>query len=230
MRYRLKIFTLIELLFVIAIIAILASLLLPSLSRAKETARQIQCGGNLKQIGQAVSMYQGDWRDYFPGSVTGTAYFFRNLEPYTNIFHSEAAYDADKAGIYLCPSDSIRKSFSKTGVDVVNRSYMQNYYCRWDCTISTTDQMKRISTIKNPSSIIYLADGKDLRPGASGVTGWATLCSANTWPFPITGGNPEYGADFRHSNRMNELFCDMHISNVVLSDIAGSYCKYLIEY
>jgi len=220
-----KTFTLIELLFVIAIIAILASLLLPSLSRAKETARQIQCGGNLKQIGQAVSMYQGDWRDYFPGTVPGTALFYRNLEPYTNIIHSEAAYDAAKAGIYLCPSDSVRKSFSKTGVDFINRSYMQNYYCRWDCPYTSVDNMKKVSTIKNPSNIIYLADGKSM---LSGQIGWAITFSVNTWPFK-TSADPDIGADFRHTGRMNELFCDMHVSSTSLKEVFGSSARYVYE-
>lgn len=50
MRTRQFQFTLIELLSVIAIIAILASLLMPALGKAKETAKRVQCMGNLKNF------------------------------------------------------------------------------------------------------------------------------------------------------------------------------------
>ena len=59
-------FTLIELLVVVSIIAILASLLLPALSKAKEKAREVSCIGHLKNLGTALQMYANDSDDFFP--------------------------------------------------------------------------------------------------------------------------------------------------------------------
>jgi prepilin-type N-terminal cleavage/methylation domain-containing protein len=59
-------FTLIEMLVVIAIIGILATLLLPSLARAKSRSQQISCLSNLRQIGLAFSLYLPENADRFP--------------------------------------------------------------------------------------------------------------------------------------------------------------------
>lgn len=100
-------FTLIELLVVISIIAILAAMLLPVLSQARDSARRTGCTNNMKTLGTAMMLYAGNNDDFCPAafewdnlgaSAYGNYGFYKQLTEYMG--GKAGAIFPDK---YLCP-------------------------------------------------------------------------------------------------------------------------------
>jgi prepilin-type N-terminal cleavage/methylation domain-containing protein/prepilin-type processing-associated H-X9-DG protein len=123
-------FTLIELLMVISIIAILAAILLPTITKGKLRARQAQCASNLKQIGIALHNFAHDHDNDFPWQVStnsgGTREIYvaaatgrRDLWSYIPAVHFRAiSNDLVDPRVLVCPSD--RRTPALTFSDVWN--------------------------------------------------------------------------------------------------------------
>ena len=134
-------FTLIELLVVMAIISILAAILFPAFSSAREKARQTACVSNLNQLGLGVAQYENDYDDCLPGCADGptgvnqvggwvyeTAYGDGVTTSSTFDVTKGSLYPYVKAtGVYICIDDTKGQSESSgTGLSYsINSCAMQ---------------------------------------------------------------------------------------------------------
>lgn len=145
----LKKFTLIELLVVVAIIGILASLLLPSLGRARTKARKAVCLSQTRQLGQMMVLSADDSNDmifYYPATNNGN--WVWDLPT--------VAFDNDTASrdFYYCP---LRPEQNVDSMWNINPSYKVTGYffthVRGDGRITTGTPMSGIPFIKTLSSV-----------------------------------------------------------------------------
>ena len=154
-------FTLIELLIVIAIIAILAALLLPALNAARSKGRQIQCISNLSQLAKGALSYSDDANGYvwaswnYPWQDRVLPYIMAN--PPASWYKYEGGICTANNKLYLCPAQKL-----ETTRDFVwNHNYGANGNNWSPYTTSPDGKQKpnyRISRIKRPTERIFLGD------------------------------------------------------------------------
>jgi len=203
-------FTLIELLVVIAIIAILAAMLLPSLARARETAKRMSCGSNMRQSAQLFAVYVGDTGRY-PAAEWLTAPV---MPAWYNQFLTAGLVKKGKApnggwteicapmkgttpnGIWKCPVGPL----SITDYDINQTHYGMNSMC-----FQSTYRMEK--AIPKPSTIVLLGD-----------------CHLPVIYDPKQ--VVKYRINFRHDMNMsaNFSFCDGHIENMRLITLFNTKC------
>ncbi len=205
--WRIRTFTLIELLIVIAIISILASMLLPALKNARETGLRSSCKNNMKQIFLACDAYAADNNGYVPGVTpyppnpaasigwAGTLvcndYIKKPDGTSANGNSSTAVPFFDS--ILGCPKASILglDQFAGCGQGYWS-SYGANYYALY-----LGEGMKKLWRCRTPSQTML--------SGECNSTSYLLTCNATHWPARTS---------YRHMNMINLLFCEGHVESM----------------
>jgi prepilin-type N-terminal cleavage/methylation domain-containing protein/prepilin-type processing-associated H-X9-DG protein len=208
-------FTLIELMVVVAIIAILASILLPAIARSKEKGRQISCLNNMRQIGIAFRLYHGDADDVFPAPGSKQRYgpqpedwiwwqYGRNI---TN--SSIARYlDGFNPKIFTCPAD--RDAFDLQGKGPLPDSPYRYSYSLTSHDLQEERNIGMASIITVERKVYPYRASMILKPSEKIML---TEESRETVNDPRFVPKDDKLTD-RHNGRCNALFADGHIKTI----------------
>ncbi len=209
-------FTLVELLVVISIIAILASLLLPVLGRAKESARGIACKNNLKTLGTFFILYASDFKDSLPYNLTALADSWCRGGAYgTGITGAGyVGYEAwgkklEQTSVYRCPSETNPNGYLNRVTYGINSRFVANA----GGTFCPNAGMKQ-SLLKNFSRILLLGEQGNEKTNS---LQWSCCYP---WYTHIQPACVRQKAGRRHNNAGNLLFFDGHV---------GAYTRHHFE-
>ncbi len=204
-RCRSRAFTLGELLVVMAIIAVLASLLLPSLGRSKAKAYDTACVGNLRQLGIATRAYAGDHQDRLPSAEILPTQPIDPQRPLPRICDVLARYvgrtvgtNIGSASVFRCPADQ-KGRFATEG-----SSY------EWNIDLNR----QRIDEARTDSAFLLLKQGDP----SGGVTNFFMTYPPTTIPL-LLDYEPVHTRPTKSGK--NVVFMDGHVAPLAGSSTAN---------
>jgi prepilin-type N-terminal cleavage/methylation domain-containing protein/prepilin-type processing-associated H-X9-DG protein len=222
-------FTLVELLTVIAIVGILAAIIIPTVGRARESARASVCAANLRQLSAACLLYAGDNKGRLVPLKDGTTNetWRIKIEPYLISRRSNQSP-------FICPSDPITEYPVSSGTGEWPASYGLNPVAQYVGSgtfleYSAGSKSRLLASVNQPSLLIMITDiGRNLGGGGANPANWTEDRSASSSSlgyarFPWGGAfNLEWSVWPRHGNgrKANAAFYDGHVAPVdLVSDL-----------
>jgi prepilin-type processing-associated H-X9-DG protein/prepilin-type N-terminal cleavage/methylation domain-containing protein len=198
-------FTLVELLVVIGIIALLISILLPALNRAKQAANTVACLSNLRQLGQAATMYSQENKGMFPLAREGSFYQWpRLLSKYLGKeWPASFPYGGDATGsgmrvgsVFWCPSGIPELDWIGSAADKRYLSYgISKYIHGGDSGYPTLYHVTKFPQVKKSTEAALFVDapGGPTDPYSKPIWAFYDYAATRTrWPHPGTRRNVAY--------------------------------------
>lgn len=208
-------FTLVELLVVIGIIALLVSLLLPALGKARQQAKSVQCLSNLRQLGQILSLYANDNKGFLPAvydwrlAPTEVPTTWPDRLVYYRYIPGDLSWaDPRTRAVTFCPS-GIPANYAEAaalggGIRIMMSYGMRQWKYPWEDYMAYLEP--KLSKIRRPAEFFLMADSwlYDSATNLMGYQGYSIGPDDVNW---------QVGA--RHSGQANTLFADGHAASML---------------
>lgn len=245
MRFSIRIrncqgFTLVELLVVLAIIGILAGLLLTVVSRGKSRARQIQCVGNLRQMGQALQGFRTDHHAFppllDPSDHSETRFWQASLNHQMGL-PLDVPYDPQ--GVWNCPAANRPtgpwwENHAEFGYDDYNYNAYGLGSSRQTNSMGLAEHYSPVPSVNQTTPVRRVTEGEVVSPsemlaigealhGAPGVIGDGQVFGRASAAVVLANRPSEFDyaastrrANQRHQGRGNVVFSDGHVESLTL--------------